>query len=103
MDGGKDDSFLSGSEASREFDKFPAFTDVSLEFTQVNLERRIPNFMLINLIANEFPDLVTETNEVTVVGLIEILKKGAKINCLEALSDQLIEDLTYSLVRPLFS
>ena len=91
-------SFIEDSQVDDQLDIIPISPNLTLDFSQENLSKRIPNFILLNLIANHFPDMVTDTNEITFESLIEIIRNGAKLNCLECLSEEIINDLALSLV-----
>jgi hypothetical protein len=51
-----------------------------VEFNQENLSKKIPSLYLIGLIENQYPTLVTKTNEITMDTLVHILKEGAEAN-----------------------
>lgn len=89
---------MDDSQVDNELDILQVSSKMTLDFKQDNLSKKIPDFVLLSLIANQYPYLITETNEITTKTVTKILREGANLNCLECLSDKIILDLVMALV-----
>lgn len=85
-----EEDLVNESEMSQELDASPKRFVKFLDFKQENLYKKIPHLTILRLIADAYPGLVTETNEITMENLAEIIKEGANANCFECLSDESI-------------